>query len=738
MERMAFRIKGMCCGEEIAALKSRLGPLVGGELNLAFDLLSKKMTVMTPVGQLSEAKVREAVAGTGMEAIPWEEGCEAGTCPLDEGIWQRHGRLFLCVVSGVLIAAGFVSQAIGQGSFLRALAGEGGPPPFESLVLYAGGILAGSWFILPRALFAARKLRPDMNLLMTVAVAGAVALDQWFEAASVAFLFALALLLESWSVGRARRAIKALVDISPTVARFVCPADGNIEEKPVREVPVGVTVLVRPGERIPLDGVVSRGSTSVNQAPITGESMPVPKEAGDEVFAGTINGEGGIEFRSTKPASDTALSRIIQMVEEAQSRRAPSEQWVEKFARFYTPAMMVLALLLATVPPLALDGQWSQSIYRALVILVIACPCSLVISTPVSIVSGLTSAARNGVLIKGGAYLEAPARLKAVALDKTGTITRGKPTVKQIIPMNSHTEDALLSCAAALESHSTHPLARAILDRAKSKNLDYTPAEDFMIFPGQGARGTIANRTYWIGSPRLLDQWELEKPAFHRAAGRIEDEGHSMVVMWCGDHVCGVMSVADEVRPEARAAIEALKEVGIKKVAMLTGDNERTAKAMASVTGVDEYFAELLPADKVRVVEELKERFGDTAIVGDGVNDAPAMASATLGIAMGGIGTDAAIETADIALMSDDLSKLPWLIRHSRRTVNIIKQNIFFSLGVKLLFIGMTIAGAANLWGAIAADMGASMLVIFNGLRLLRTRSAESLGTGGDSASLPS
>ncbi|GLI32690.1 MAG: heavy metal translocating P-type ATPase [Deltaproteobacteria bacterium] len=725
MERMIFRIKGMCCGEEIAVLKRQVGPLVGGELNLAFDLLESKMTVLSPDEAVTSEKIREAVAQTGMEAVPWDEFCVPGTCGVEEGAWQRHGRLFMCGASGAFILAGFLLEAYRLGSFWDALS-EGHAEALRygnaAILLYTAAVVTGIWYVLPKALFAVRRLRPDMNLLMTVAVLGAMGIGQWLEAASVSFLFSLALVLESWSVGRARRAIKALVDISPTKARFICPTDGNIEEKPVEDIPVGVTVLVRPGEKIPLDGVVTKGITSVNQSPITGESAPVFKEPGDEVFAGTINAEGAIEFRSTRPASNTTLSRIIHMVEDAQARRAPVEQWVEKFALVYTPAMMVLALLIAVIPPVFLGGIWTDWFYQALVILVIACPCSLVISTPVSIVAGLTSAARNGVLIKGGAFLEAPARLKGIALDKTGTLTYGQPTVQQIIPTDNHTEEELLANAAALESHCTHPFARAILEHAQARGVTFPEAEDFSILPGQGAQGTIHNKSYWIGSHRLLEQWRHETPEFHEMATRLEDEGHSLVIMWCNDHVCGLMSVADQVRTEARQAISELKELGIQKIVMITGDNQRTAEQMAHTTGVDAYRAELLPEDKVRFVAELEEDLGNVAMVGDGVNDAPAMAMASVGIAMGAMGTDAAVETADIALMSDDLSKLPWLIRHSRRTLKVIKQNILFSLGIKLLFISMTLFGTATLWMAIAADMGASLLVIFNGLRLLRSK----------------
>ena len=712
----------MCCAQEIGLLKARVGPLVGGELNLHFDLLAGKMTVLAVDGSITESDIRKAVSTAGMEATAWEDACLTGTCAAGETSWRRRGPLVLCALSGLAMMAGIVLQAFHAGSLLEALAegsqDEVGLHP-AAAALYAGAILLGGWRIAPRAFAAAKSLRPDMNLLMAVAVLGAAGIGEWLEAASVTFLFSLALLLESWSIGRARNAIKALIDISPATARYVCPTDGDIEEAPVEKVPVGATVLVRPGEKLPLDGVVTRGATSVDQSSITGESLPIVKKVGDEVYAGTINLEGAIEFRSTRPASDTTLARIIQMVEAAHSRRAPLEQFVEKFARIYTPIMLGVACVIAVAPPLVLGGGWVSWFYQALVVLVIACPCSLVISTPVSIVAGLATAARNGVLIKGGVYLEAPARLRAVAFDKTGTLTHGHPVVQQIIPLNDHTEDELLARAAALETHSNHPVAGAILRMAESRNLSYVPAEHLSILPGQGAQGVIDSRTYWIGSHRLLEEWGHEPPEAHRIAEELENAGNSVIMMWTDDHVCGIMSLTDEIRPEAPAVVQSLRDMGIERVIMITGDNERTGDAVAAATGVDRYRAELLPQDKVDVVMRLNEKYGRVAMVGDGVNDAPALAASNLGIAMGAIGADAAIETADVALMSDDLTRLPWLIAHSRRTVGVIKQNIFFSLAVKLLFLGMAAGGIATLWSAIAADMGASLLVIFNGLRLL-------------------
>ncbi len=391
--------------------------------------------------------------------------------------------------------------------------------------------------------------------------------------------------------------------------------------------------------------------------------------------------------------------------------------------------MMIIALAIAVVPPLLTGGSWAAWVYRGLVVLVIACPCALVISTPVTIVAGLGSAARNGVLVKGGAYLEAPARIRAIAFDKTGTITYGEPAVKQVMPVGNHSETALIANAAALEIHSTHPVARAIIRHAESIGIRAPLAESFTVLPGQGAEGSIGGRTFWIGSQRMLDRWRRESPVFHDEIEKIEEAGNSVMVMWCDDHICGLVTVADRVRPEAREVVAGLKALGLEKVAMISGDNHKTAQLIAAAVGVDEFHSELLPGDKVRLVTELKAQFGGIAMVGDGINDAPALAAATVGMAMGAMGSDAAIETADIALMSDDLAKIPWLIRHSRKTMAVIRQNVFFALLVKCLFLGMAAAGVATLWEAIAADMGASLIVIFNGLRMLRITGRGGNGT---------
>lgn len=713
-----FKIRGMDCVEEVALLKREVGPIVGGEECLGFDILNGRMTV-TPASAVSPETIRQAVTRTGMQAEDWQDKT-AGS--MDENFWRRRGRTVLTAASGLFTALGFLAHAWISGGFEAAVGAEGMGTaqgvPLTVRTLYGLGILTGAWYILPKAWLAARRLRPDMNFLMTVAVCGALVIGEWFEASTVSFLFALSLALESWSVGRARRAVATLMDLTPPTARLV-RADGGEEEVAPDDVPVGACFLVRPGERIPLDGRVVRGASEVNQAPITGESVPIPKSVGQEVFAGTINGDGVLTVECTKPAGDTTLAHIIRLVGEAQSRRAPSEQWVEKFARGYTPAVMALALAVLVIPPLLLGGSWHDWFYRSLVLLVIACPCALVISTPVSIVAALTASARNGVLIKGGLYIEAPAGLEAIALDKTGTLTEGKPKVVEIVPLNGHDEEELLERAAALEAHSTHPLARAILAYAQERGIVVRPAEEYQIVQGKGATGRFSGQDYWLGSHRYLEERGQETEEIHQRLEALSAAGRTVVVIGNATHVCGFIALADTVRAGAKQTLMALRHAGVKHIVMLTGDNKGTAEAIARETGIDEVHADLLPADKVSAVEALVAKYGRVAMVGDGVNDAPALGRATLGIAMGAAGSDAAIETADIALMSDDLSKLPWLVQHSRRTLRVIRQNIGFSLAVKAIFVVLTFAGISSLWGAIAADTGASLLVIFNGLRLL-------------------
>jgi Cd2+/Zn2+-exporting ATPase len=716
-QKLEFRIDGMDCAEEIAILKRAVGPLVGSEENLSFDVLNGKMTVLSSRSESRASVIVEAVARTGMKARPWRVTGVASD-PDRESFWQSHSRTLLCWLSGTFMMTAFALHSVRESSILTALRVESVPP--VAIVLYLAATVAGAWFVAPKAIYAARSLRPDMNLLMLVAVLGAIGIGEWFEAATVSFLFALALLLEKWSVSRARRAIGALMELSPTLARVVDAASDQTRDMPVEEVLVGAIVRIRPGDKVPLDGVVVDGRGAVDQSAITGESLPVIKEMGDEVFAGTLNGTGTIDVRVGKAADDTTLASIVRLVAEAQSRRSPSEQWVERFARFYTPIMMALALCVATVPPLLAGASWEIWFYRALVLLVIACPCALVISTPVSVVAGLASAARAGVLVKGGVHLEAPASFRAIAFDKTGTLTHGRPSIQRIVCLNGHTEEELLARAAALEVDSIHPLATAILAEVKARGVEFERARSLKLLPGLGAEGEIGGRRFWIGSHRLMEERGVETPKFHRLASALEDAGHSLVAVGNEDHVCGLLGVADGVREGTAEVLSKLRKLGVEELVMLTGDNVGTARAVAEAIGLDHYRAELMPGEKEKAVAAMREKFESVAMIGDGINDAPALATATTGIAMGAAGTDAAIETADIALMSDDLEKLPWLVRHSRRVLRIIRQNIFFSLALKTAFIALAAFGMATLWMAIAADMGASLLVVANGLRLLR------------------
>ena len=489
---------------------------------------------------------------------------------------------------------------------------------------------------------------------------------------------------------------------------------------------------MRGGDRIPLDGEVVDGAGAVDQAPITGESALVPKEAGDDVYAGTINGEGTLTVLATKAASDTVLSKIIRMVGDAHSRRAEVEQWVTKFARIYTPVVMVLAIFIALIPPLVAGGDWGFWFYNALVLLVIACPCALVISTPVSIVAALAASARNGVLIKGGAYVEAPGRTTALAMDKTGTITMGEPEVAAIYPLGGTTEAELMARAVALEARSSHPLARAILGRAEQDGIKIVAAEDTRTVPGRGLEGQMGGQSIWLGSDRFAEEKGLGGDIPADLRNQIEGAGSTLVAIGDANGVSGVLELRDRIRPDAKGTVARLHAQGVKKIVMLTGDNAATARAVAAEVGIDEVRAELLPEDKVTAIEELVAQYTTVAMIGDGVNDAPAMARAHYGIAMGAVGSDAAIETADIALMTDDIGKVPWLIGHSRRTMSIIKQNIGLSLATKAVFVVATAFGMASMWGAIAADVGVSLLVVANALRLLRARDNDQGPRGGE------
>ncbi|MDF3362985.1 MULTISPECIES: cation-translocating P-type ATPase [Roseobacteraceae] len=725
----SFQVSGLDCAEEVAILNKVVGPKIGGAEHLAFDVINGRMTILDSAKSVSDGEIAELVASTGMTAKPWD----AENASVDQAAHLARQRLFTAL-SGGFWAAGFLWHIIetGMGGALGLFAGHGeAPMPLVEAGLFAVAILFGVWLVAPKAWSSARRLSPDMNLLMVVAVAGAIGLGEFFEAATVAFFFSLSLFLESWSVGRARNAVSALLDLAPPTARILYD-DGSEADVPASAVAINARFVVRGGDRIPLDGEVVDGAGAVDQAPITGESALVPKERGDEVYAGTINGEGTLTVRATKAASDTVLAKIIRMVGDAHARRAPVEQWVAKFARIYTPIVMALAIAIALLPPLIFGGAWDYWFYNALVLLVIACPCALVISTPVSIVAALTASARAGVLIKGGAYVEAPGKTTALAMDKTGTITMGEPEVAAVHPLGKASAQDLMTLAAGLEARSSHPLARAILARAEAEGINVSAAQDTRTVPGRGLEGRTDGRSIWLGSDRFAEEKGFGDAIPKDLRDRIEGAGSTLVAVGDDTGVTGILELRDRIRPDAKGIVAQLHAQGVKTIVMLTGDNERTARAVAAEVGIDEVRAELLPEDKVTAIEELVETHDMVAMIGDGVNDAPAMARAHYAIAMGAVGSDAAIETADIALMTDDLGKVPWLIGHSRRTMSIIHQNIGISLATKGVFVVATAFGVASMWGAIAADVGVSLLVVANALRLLNSQEAKAPPSGGE------
>jgi Cd2+/Zn2+-exporting ATPase len=521
-------------------------------------------------------------------------------------------------------------------------------------------------------------------------------------------------------MNRARRSIQSLMELTPNMARV---KRGELERTvAVEEVQVGEVLAVRPGERIPLDGTVTEGASEIDQSPITGESVPVSKAAGDSVFGGTINRGGYLEIRVNKHVRDTTLSRIIHSVEEAHSRKAPSQSFVDRFARYYTPAVVLIAALMAVLPPLIGGGAWGVWFYRALVLLVVACPCALVISTPVTIVSALARATRDGILFKGGVFLESVGSLKAFAFDKTGTLTYGNLAVGEVVALNGADERTVLRLAAGIESRSEHHLAGAVLAEAHRWGIETPEAAEFLTMPGKGAAATVEGRRYYIGNHRLFEEMGWCYPELDARLDDLEKRGNTVVILGDGRNILGIIAVADQPRSESRSALEGLKSLGVARTVLLTGDNRSTAASVAERIGIDDFRAELLPEDKVAAVRELVDTYGGTAMIGDGINDAPALATATVGIAMGVAGTDAALETADVALMSDDLSKLPLAVRLGRRALRLVKQNIVFSLLLKAVFIALTPLGLTTLWMAVLADMGASLLVIFNGLRALGRR----------------
>jgi Zn2+/Cd2+-exporting ATPase len=693
-----FRVEGMDCHEEVALLDRRLKTLPGFE-TMSADVVAGTLRVAHDAARLSASAISDAVAGTGMRA--WLEHDSASRVTVRSG----SRRETLLVVSGISVALGITLAAIGAGPLVTAPA-------------LGVSVVSGGWYWARRAWSAARLFALDINVLMLLAVLGAIAIGQWSEAATVTFLFALAQWIESHNMERARHAIRALMDLAPGEA--LVRRNGRDERVAVDDVRVGDVLVVRPGEKIPLDGTLMSGSSEVNQAPITGESMPVTKTPGADVFAGTINGHGAMEVRVTRLRRDTTLARIIDLVEHAQSERAPSQTLVERFARIYTPAVVALALAVAIVPPIVVGQPWSGWFYRALVLLVISCPCALVLSTPVSVVSALAGAARKGVLIKGGRHLEMLGHVACVAFDKTGTLTYGRPDVVDVVALDGTPTREVLRLAAALESRLDHPIANAILRRARLDGVDIVPGGDHQAMPGLGASALVDGQAATIGSHRLFEERGWCSAAIDEKIAPITGEGRTVVLVALAGRPLGVIAVADAPRNTGREAVDLLRRGGIQHVVMLTGDHPGTARRIAADLGITEVRGELLPADKVTAVRALKTALGSVAMVGDGVNDAPALAAADVGIAMGVAGSDAALETADVALMTDELLRIPYAIRLGRSTQRNIKINIGVSLGLKAIFLVLTAMGAATLWMAVVADMGASLLVIGNGLRLLR------------------
>jgi Cd2+/Zn2+-exporting ATPase len=693
-----FKIEGMDCHEEVAILEHRLKTLAGLE-GFDADVVGQRLSIQYDAAKLTTARIAEAVAQTGMRA--WLEHEEPR--PASSSVWRER----LVLLSGAFLALGLALQLSSAAPITWLL-------PYILAVALSGSQTAR------RAWMSIVLGRLDIHVLMMVAVAGAVVLGEWAEGASVVFLFALAQMLEARAMERARGAIRSLMDLAP--AEALVRRDGTERVLPIDAVTLGDIVIVRPGEKIPLDGRVDAGESHVNQAPITGESVPVYKGRGDEVFGGAINGRGALEVAVTRLRRDSTLARIIHLVERAQAQRAPSQTFVDRFARVYTPIVLVLALAVAVLPPLVLGGpeSWSTWIYRSLVLLVISCPCALVISTPVSIVSALAAAARKGVLIKGGARLEQLARVRCVAFDKTGTLTRGRLRVTDIVPINGRQPAEILALAASIETRSEHPIGRAIVERATADGLALTRADRVEALPGLGAQGDVAARAVVVGSHRLFEQRGWSGPELDRAMQALAARGRSTVMVAADGEAMGVIGVADEIREGASDTVAMLGRYGIEHVVLLTGDHDLAARALAESVGIADYRSALLPEEKMAAVEALRARYGALAMVGDGVNDAPALAAADVGIAMGVAGTDAALETADVALMADELAKIPYALRLSRATVRNIRINVGFSLALKAAFLVLALTGNATLWMAVLADMGASLIVIGNALRLLR------------------
>ena len=693
----SFRIDAMDCPTEQTLIQNKLGKLSGVQ-QLEFNLINRVLGVTHDLP--SNAPIIDAIKSLGMVAEPLEQGVDAPAAVVGKKHWWP------LALSGVAALGAEVIH------FTNAA------PNWVVAIIALVSILSGGLGTYKKGWIALKNLNLNINALMSIAVTGAILIGQWPEAAMVMFLFTVAELIEAKSLDRARNAIGGLMQMTPEQAT-VLQADGSWLEQDVKAIELGARVRVKPGERIGLDGEVVSGTSTIDQAPITGESLPIEKTIGDKVFAGTINQAGSLEYSVTAAANNSTLARIIHAVEQAQGARAPTQRFVDQFSKIYTPAVFVLALAVAVIPPLFMAAAWFDWIYRALVLLVVACPCALVISTPVTIVSGLAAAARKGILVKGGVYLEGGYKLDYLALDKTGTITHGKPVQTDYLSLDPTADETAPAIAAALAGRSDHPVSLAIANAAVDKKFAPQVVDNFEALAGRGVRGEIDGQVYHLGNHRLVEELNLCSPELEEKLFALEKQGKSVVLLLDKSGPLALFAVADTVKESSREAIQQLHDLGIKTL-MLTGDNAHTAQAIAAQVGIDEAKGDLLPTDKLQAIEALYAQGHNVGMVGDGINDAPALARAEIGFAMAAAGTDTAIETADVALMDDDLRKIPAFIRLSRQTSSILKQNIALALVIKVIFLGVTFAGIATMWMAVFADMGVSLLVVFNGLRLLR------------------
>ncbi|MBN8729844.1 MAG: cation-translocating P-type ATPase [Acidobacteria bacterium] len=704
----------MDCGEEVAQLRRQLGSMTG-VLDLRFDVERAQLAIEHDAEVVSPGELEAAITRLGMRSEIWKDTRDQPAHPL-----LRHSRALATAASGAcLVAAMAIDFAESHEGLLDWFLRDGGHHGSPTVVaVQCLALLFGFGPHLAKVMASLRAFRPDMAVLMAVSLTGAGVLGEWSEGATLAFLYSLSGLIELWSLRRAQSSVAALLNLTPPTASVL---HGDHEHKvSVDRLQPGALVRVRPGERIPCDGEVAAGESDVDQAIVTGEAVPSVRGPGDRVFSGSLNGAGTLDIRVGCAAHDTALSRIVRMVEGAQHRRATSEQFVERFARVYTPVILGLAVAAAVLPPALGWQEASRSFYQAMVILLISCPCALVISTPVTIVSALASAARHGVLVKGGAFLEIAARLNAVAFDKTGVLTSGKPQVTSFTPLNGQPKELVLRRLAGIEAQSEHPLAAAVVAYANQQGVAPEPVEHFHALAGRGAEAEVGRERFWVGSRRLCQEKCLQSDEVVCALQSREDAHHSAVLCGSDAAVWGVLSLSDAIRSEAAEALGRLRALGVRELVMLTGDNRGTADSVGRDLGIVNVKAELLPEQKLEVIEALRAAHGEVAMVGDGINDAQALSAASIGIAMAGQSTDLALETADVVLAPADLRKLPFLIQHARRAAGVVRQNVWVAIGLKVAFLVAALLGAASLWMAVAADMGATLLVTLNGLRMLR------------------